>query len=51
MGVNYDLGDKSENLRRINHFEKFSKANRIFFFAVNARFFEYFAYFGVKDWR
>ena len=41
MGLNYDLGDKSENLRSINHFEKFSKANR-FFFAVNARFFEYY---------
>ena len=23
--------DKSENLGRINHFEKFNKANRIFF--------------------
>ena len=31
MGLNYDLGDKSENLRRMNHFEKFNKANRIFF--------------------
>ena len=40
MGLNYDLGDKSENLRRMNHFEKFNKANR-FFFAENARFFEY----------
>ena len=30
MGVNNDLGDKSENLRRINNFEKFNKANRIF---------------------
>ena len=29
--VNYDLGDKSENFRRMNHFKKFSKANRIFF--------------------
>ncbi len=28
---NYDLGDKSENLRRMNHFEKFNKANRNFF--------------------
>ena len=28
MGVNYDLGDKSENLRRMNHFKKFNKANR-----------------------
>ena len=30
MGLNYDLGDKSENLRRMNHFEKFNKANRKF---------------------
>ena len=37
MGLNYDLGDKSENLRRMNHFEKFNKANRIFL-AENARF-------------
>ena len=28
MGLNYDLGEKSENLRRMNHFEKFNKANR-----------------------
>ena len=41
MGLNYDLGDKSENLRRMNHFKKFNKANRIFFFVENARFFEY----------
>ena len=41
MGLNYDLGDKSENLRRMNHFEKFNKANRNFF-AENARFFEYY---------
>ena len=27
MDLNYDLGDKSENLRRMNHFEKFNKAN------------------------
>ena len=31
MGLNYDLGDKSENFRRMNRFEKFNKANRIFF--------------------
>jgi len=30
--LNYALGDKSENLRRMNHFERFTKANRIFFF-------------------
>ena len=41
MGLNYELGDKSENLIRMNHFEKFNKANR-FFFAENARFFEYY---------
>ena len=35
MDLNYDLGDKSENLRKINHFEKFNKANRNFFFAEN----------------
>jgi len=35
------LGDKSENLRRRNDFEKFNTANRNFF-AENARFFEYF---------
>ena len=40
MGLNYDLGDKSENLRRMNHFEKFNKAKRIFF-SENARLFEY----------
>ena len=40
MDLNYDLGDKSENLRKINHFEKFNKANRNFF-AENDRFFEY----------
>ena len=31
MSLNYDLENKSENLRRMNHFEKFNKANRIFF--------------------
>ena len=40
MGLNYDFGDKSENLRRMNRFEKFNKANRIF--AENTRFFEYY---------
>ena len=38
MGLNYNLGDKSENLRRMNHFENFNKADRNFF-AENARFF------------
>ena len=40
MGVNYDLGDKSENLQRMNHFEKLNKAK--FCFAENTRFFEYY---------
>ena len=30
MGLNYDLGDKSENLRRMNHLKEFNKANRKF---------------------
>ena len=30
MGLNCDLGDKSGNLRKIDHFEKFNKANRNF---------------------
>ena len=34
-------GDKSEDLTRMNHFEKFNKANRIFF-EENARLFEYY---------
>ena len=51
MGLNYNLGDKSENLRRINHIKKFDKTDRIFF-AENARIFLILcAYFGVKDWR
>ena len=41
MSLNYDLGDKSENLRRMNHFEKSNKANRTFF-EENAKFFEYY---------
>ena len=41
MGLNYDLGDKSENLRIMNHFEKFDKVNRNFF-SENARFFEFY---------
>ena len=42
MGLNYDLGDRSENLRKMNHFEKFNTASRIFFFAENASFLEYY---------
>jgi len=34
------FGGKPGNLRRMNHFEKIYKSNRIFF-AENARFFEY----------
>ena len=41
MGLNYDLENKSENLRKMNHSEKFNKANRNFF-AVKARLFEYY---------
>ena len=41
MGLNYDLGNKSENFRRMNHFKKLNNVNRIFF-AENARFFEYY---------
>ena len=42
MGLIYDLGDKSENLRRIIHFEKSNKDTEFFFFAKNANFFEYY---------
>ena len=41
MGLKYELGDKSENTSTMNHFEKFDKTDRNFFFAENARFFEY----------
>ena len=41
MGLNYDLWDTSENLRRMNHFEKSNKANTTFF-EENANFFEYY---------
>ena len=37
MGLNYDLEDNSENLRRINHLKKINKANKTLF-AENARF-------------
>ena len=49
MGLNYDLGDKSENLRRMNHFEKFNKATRICRNCQISRVLC--AYLGVKDWR
>ena len=48
MSLNYDLGDKSENYRRINHFEKFNKANRIFLQKM-LDFRVLCAYLGVKD--
>ena len=52
MGLNYDLGDKSENLRRMNHFEKFNKANRFFFLQKMLDFSSIMCvYLGVKDWR
>ena len=38
MGLNYDLGDKSENLKRMNHLKKFDKASKIFFSPENANF-------------
>ena len=31
MGLNYNLRDKSENLRKMNHFKKFNEANRNYF--------------------
>ena len=42
MGLNYNLRDKSENLRRMNHFEKFNKANRNFFLQKILDFFDYY---------
>ena len=30
MGLNYDLGDKSEKLGRMNHLKKLNKAKRNF---------------------
>ena len=30
MGLKYDFGDKSENLRTMNHFEKFDKIIEFF---------------------
>ena len=42
MGLRYELGDKSENTSTMNHFEKFDKTNRNFFFAESARFLEYY---------
>ena len=36
----YNLGDESENSRRINHFENLKRPLEIFYFAENARFFD-----------
>ena len=47
MGLNYNLGDKSENLRRMNYFKKLNKAKRDFF-AESAKFFMYYV-FWLKD--
>ena len=49
MGLNYDLGDKSEKLRRMKYFEKFNKANRTFFSQKMLDFLVLCAFFGVKD--
>ena len=57
MGLNYDLGEKSANLRRINHLKKFNKANRKFCWQKMYRFFAYYVrimyvlctYFGLKN--
>ena len=51
MGLNYDLGDKSENLRRMIHFEIFNKANEFFLQKMIVFFRAVCAYFGVKDRR
>ena len=50
MGLNYDLGDKWENLRRMNHFEKFNKASGTFFSQKMLDFLVLCAFIGVKDW-
>ena len=36
MVLKYDLGDKSEYLKTMNHIDKLDKTKRIFFFAENA---------------
>ena len=41
MGLNYDLGDKSEKLGRMNHLKNLISLKEIYF-AENARFFEYY---------
>ena len=53
MGLNYDLGDKSEYLRRKNPFEKFNKAYRNYFFLQKMLDFSSImcVFRGVKDWR
>ena len=39
MGLNYNFGDKSENLKRMNHFKKFNKADTNFFLQKMLDFF------------
>jgi len=51
MGLNYDLGDKSEILTKRNHFEKLNKTNRIFSCRKCKIFRVLGAYFGVQDWK
>ena len=51
MGLNYNLEDKSENLRRMNHFKKFNKAKKKKFSQKMLDFLVLCAYFGAKDWR
>ena len=47
MGLNYNLGDKSENLRRMNYFKKLNKAKRDFFWQKMLNF-SCIMYFGLK---
>ena len=47
MGLNYDLGDKSENLRRMNNFENLIRLIEFFW----QKMLDLCAYLGVKDWR
>ena len=42
MGLNYDLRDKSENLRRMNFLKEFNKANRKFCCQKMLDFFAYY---------
>ena len=51
LALNYDFRDKSENLRKINHFKKLYKAIVNIFFKKNMVFEEYVRIFGSKAWR